>query len=145
MMLPRLIFLLLLFFGLPAFSQVTPNIGFDDGTFTNWQCWTGSVITGTPVLNAGYPVPGRHTIIDSQHPQDYLMRMDNSPCIRQTEADIHYYWEMRKAALRQNASVTLFRFRRPASTLSFLTMQLFSKTLTIRLRNNPDLPLGYIM
>lgn len=67
-MLQRLIFLLLLFLGLRAFPQVTPNIGFDDGSFTNWQCWTGSVKTGTPVLNAGYPVPGRHTIIDSQHP-----------------------------------------------------------------------------
>lgn len=59
------LFVLLMLAGLRVFPQVTPNIGFDDGTFTNWDCWAGDVLKGLS-LNLTGPVSFRHTIISEK-------------------------------------------------------------------------------
>lgn len=65
-MLKRWTLLFFLLIGLRVSAQVTPNIGFEDGTFNNWQCWVGSVKNGLE-LAPSYPVENRHTIIDREH------------------------------------------------------------------------------
>jgi gliding motility-associated-like protein len=56
-----------------AFGQSCPqNIGFEDGTLTNWQCYTGTLDqAGTAPINwvATAPVPGTHTVIKNTSPQ----------------------------------------------------------------------------
>jgi gliding motility-associated-like protein len=57
-----LFFFLLINFG--AFAQTTPNIGFENGTFDNWECFAGSIsATGVISVSPTSPLPGRHTII----------------------------------------------------------------------------------
>lgn len=51
--------------GLKALPQVTPNIGFDDGSFTHWECWAGSVSNGLSLTLTG-PYADRHTIMSSK-------------------------------------------------------------------------------
>ena len=49
-----LLLLVLIFAGIkPASAQCPPNIDFEDGTFTGWQCWVGSVaeLVGPPAKN----------------------------------------------------------------------------------------------
>jgi gliding motility-associated-like protein len=55
-----------------AFAQCPPNIDFELGDFTGWQCWTGNteVIAGKNVItwdatSPGPPVVGRHTMLSS--------------------------------------------------------------------------------
>jgi gliding motility-associated-like protein len=56
-----------------AFAQCPPNIGFEDGTFKNWKCYTGTLIKdigGESVPVEGPAIPGRHTILTNKSPQD---------------------------------------------------------------------------
>src|SRR3954469_22780150 len=62
----------LLFIGKASMAQnvCPPNIDFEFGDFTNWQCYTGSTTAsgctlGTNVVNAvpSAPITQRHTII----------------------------------------------------------------------------------
>lgn len=59
----------LLLFSIVSKAQCPPNIGFEDGTFNGWQCYSGSVAVNTStnkaVLNISptAPIPDRHTII----------------------------------------------------------------------------------
>lgn len=50
-----------------AFAQCPPNIGFELGTFDNWECSIGfiSAANGTITLNPSPPVIGRHTLIQN--------------------------------------------------------------------------------
>jgi gliding motility-associated-like protein len=61
-MLKRLLVILLLI-SFKAFAQ-TPNIGFEDGTFTNWDCYIGKIdsISGQIELTHSNPVTDRHTM-----------------------------------------------------------------------------------
>lgn len=46
-------------------AQCLPNIGFEDGTFKNWQCYVGDVDTnGVIEVYPSIAVPNVHTIID---------------------------------------------------------------------------------
>ena len=56
--------ILFLFISLKASSQIAPNIGFEDGTFSHWECYAGAINpTGViSVTNTG-PIFDRHTII----------------------------------------------------------------------------------
>ena len=49
-------------------DTIVPNIGFEDGNFTNWHCYTGTFSTpGEPYLSctnvATPPINGRHNIM----------------------------------------------------------------------------------
>lgn len=64
----HLIALLAMFFFLEASSQTCPpNLDFEDGTFTNWQCYTGTTFVNSSgnviSLTPSTPVPNRHEII----------------------------------------------------------------------------------
>jgi hypothetical protein len=52
-----------------SFAQCPVNIDFEQGTFNNWQCFTGSVDTlnlaNVITLNPSVPTFGRHEIMDS--------------------------------------------------------------------------------
>lgn len=54
-----------------SFAQVCPvNIGFEDGTFTHWQCYAGSIDKqGVINITPSDPVEGRHTIWKNTSPQ----------------------------------------------------------------------------
>lgn len=55
-----------------VYAQECPtNIGFEDGTFTNWKCFAGSIdASGNISLGTAVPpVPGRHTVIMNTSPQ----------------------------------------------------------------------------
>ncbi|MBK7559693.1 MAG: PKD domain-containing protein [Chitinophagaceae bacterium] len=69
----RCIALLIIFLAAanPIQAQCPPNIDFEYGDFTNWQCWTGvtyvnganeNVIDLVPAVG---PIPGRHTMLSS--------------------------------------------------------------------------------
>lgn len=50
-----------------AFAQCPENIGFEDGTFKNWQCYAGEVLdSGAISVNLSGPVYDRHTIIAAE-------------------------------------------------------------------------------
>lgn len=58
------IFFLLFLVSFKCLAQTTPNIGFEDGTFNNWICYTGSIdVNGNITLNNSGPVYDRHTMI----------------------------------------------------------------------------------
>ena len=66
------VFLLITFNLFSAAAQCPPNIDFEQGDFTGWQCWTGSVfsIAGKNVINwdafsPGPPIANRHTMLSS--------------------------------------------------------------------------------
>lgn len=44
-----------------TFAQVTPNIGFDDGTFNHWECWAGDA-RNLGALTTTTPIVYRHVI-----------------------------------------------------------------------------------
>ncbi len=51
----------------PAKGQVglcPPNLDFENGDFSNWECRSGQISNGFPLPVVG-PIPGRHTIIGS--------------------------------------------------------------------------------
>ncbi|ASU35356.1 gliding motility-associated C-terminal domain-containing protein [Mucilaginibacter xinganensis] len=57
---------LFLLISFKALAQ-TPNIGFEDGTFRNWQCYTGKIDSlGSISLNPTAAIYNRHTIISKQ-------------------------------------------------------------------------------
>lgn len=45
-----------------TFAQCLPNIGFEQGNTSGWQCFTGSNTNGSPVINTLGQVNGRHTV-----------------------------------------------------------------------------------
>lgn len=58
---------LLLFLSIRSLAQTTPNIGFEDGTFNNWELSAGTVNKVTNALELtpiSSPIPGRFTIFD---------------------------------------------------------------------------------
>ncbi len=62
--------IIFLFIASKAISQTCPpNIGFESGTFTNWDCSSGTVQRdGSLNLSATGPIPGRHTIFANTYP-----------------------------------------------------------------------------
>jgi gliding motility-associated-like protein len=54
--------MVLCFVSLCSFAQVSPNIGFDDGTFNHWDCWTG-MAKDLNSLSISGPIGLRHTIL----------------------------------------------------------------------------------
>jgi gliding motility-associated-like protein len=60
----RILLLVILFFTLKAAAQTCPpNIGFESGTFENWDCSSGTVDQGGGLhLTSSGPAFGRHTI-----------------------------------------------------------------------------------
>ena len=67
-----LLILLLTFFKTAQAQTVScapPNIGFEDGTFTNWQCYIGKIEkSGDINVDLSIPVPNRHTMISKGDP-----------------------------------------------------------------------------
>lgn len=61
----KALLIVLLFITFRAFAQ-TPNIGFEDGTFNNWECYVGKIdsLSGNIRLERSIPVPNRHTMIN---------------------------------------------------------------------------------
>src|SRR5450759_3819990 len=55
-----------------TFSQeCPPNIGFETGTFDNWDCSAGFILRdGTLNLSPTSPIPNRHTITYNSYPHD---------------------------------------------------------------------------
>lgn len=69
------VFLVLIFLvtGCLAMAQCPPNIGFEEGNFTNWKCYTGTLVYNVgdenpPVL--GPPDPSRHCMFTNTSPQE---------------------------------------------------------------------------
>jgi gliding motility-associated-like protein len=61
-----LLFILLLFIRLTALGQCPENVGFEDGTFNKWDCYSGEVTsTGFLSLSLTGPVGGRHDLFKS--------------------------------------------------------------------------------
>ena len=55
---------------LPLGYSCPPNIGFEAGTFDNWDCFAGFILRdGTLNLSPTAPVSGRHSIIANSYPQ----------------------------------------------------------------------------
>lgn len=90
-----LILICLCLAGIPGYGQVVTecpqNIGFENGTFANWECFTGE-ISGTSgmfsnlarpavvTLTNSSPTPGQHTIIPGSSGNDYYGQFSlNSP------------------------------------------------------------------
>jgi len=66
-----LFFFLLL--NVSAFAQTrTPNIGFEDGTFNNWQCYSGSVGPSNSEINVNptSPISGLFTVYGKESAQE---------------------------------------------------------------------------
>lgn len=54
----------------PVNLDCPPNIGFESGSFANWDCFAGSILRdGSLSLSATSPIPDRHTIIPNAYPQ----------------------------------------------------------------------------
>lgn len=64
--------LFILFVTTKAISQTCPpNIGFEDGSFRNWECYDGTVARdGSLSLSPTSPIANKHTIIANTLPQD---------------------------------------------------------------------------
>ena len=91
------------FISVITFSQCPPNIGFETGTFDNWECSIGTISSsnGIITLSPSGPVSGRHSIIQqsSLNPRDpygdfptscpngsgYSIRLGNSSTGREAE------------------------------------------------------------
>lgn len=62
-------FTICIFFLVQSFkttAQCPPNIDFEEGTFNNWQCWTGNLVSPSQyTIFPSLPVPGRHEIISA--------------------------------------------------------------------------------
>ena len=59
------------FLSFTVFAQCPPNIGFEAGSFDQWECGAGniSMTTGIISLNSTGPMNGRHTMIQNTYPQ----------------------------------------------------------------------------
>lgn len=86
-----------------AFSQCPPNIGFETGTFANWDCAIGSIsnVDGSITLSPSSPVFFRHTLFQNSNNQakdpyggfpincpngsNYSIQLGNSSTGRQAE------------------------------------------------------------
>jgi len=67
---PRLLlFIIFCFISACCLAQVSPNIGFDDGTFNHWECWTGTA-TNLNSLTVGAPVNSRHSLLSGTKEKD---------------------------------------------------------------------------
>ncbi len=63
-------FFTLFIFNVKVISQCPPNIGFEDGSFTNWQCFSGSVDSiGTDHVLPVSPITNKHVILQNTYPQ----------------------------------------------------------------------------
>lgn len=51
-----------------SFAQCPPNIDFESGDFTGWQCYTGTFSMGNLILNPTPPTANRHEIIPGNLP-----------------------------------------------------------------------------
>ncbi|MEI7735445.1 MAG: PKD domain-containing protein [Ferruginibacter sp.] len=58
-----LLTIIFLIVGADAFAQCPPNIDFEEGSFNNWICSTGSFNNGNLFLSTTTPIPGRHDIL----------------------------------------------------------------------------------
>ncbi|MES2371409.1 MAG: gliding motility-associated C-terminal domain-containing protein [Bacteroidota bacterium] len=92
-----------IFFSITSFAQCPPNIGFETGTFQNWECSIGliSAADGSIQLDPTSPVSNRHTIIQNSamaakdiyggfptncpNGSGYSIQLGNSLTQRQTE------------------------------------------------------------
>jgi gliding motility-associated-like protein len=75
-----LIFLLI---GMRSFAQtLPPNIGFEEGTFTNWVCSAGSISAdGVINISETSPISGRHTIFSKTTDASTLDPYGNFPVL----------------------------------------------------------------
>ncbi len=97
----KFLLVLLILTGFKCLGQA-PNIGFEDGTFNNWDCYIGNVDrTGIITVSPSGPVYNRHTIIDKSsanvldpygkfhilcpNGSKYSIRLGNSDTGRQAE------------------------------------------------------------
>lgn len=56
---------------MPAFSQCPPNIGFEDGNFDHWQCYSGRIDSnGNVNVSPAIPMDERHTLKKNIFPQE---------------------------------------------------------------------------
>ncbi len=56
--------------GVAAQTNCPPNMGFEDGTFSQWECFSGAVAqTGVVNVSATNPVVNRHTLYDKSAAQ----------------------------------------------------------------------------
>src|SRR5438128_10564750 len=59
------------FFCLTVHAQCPPNLGFEDGTFTHWQCYSGKVDSnGKANVSLVNPTDERHTLKKNSFPQE---------------------------------------------------------------------------
>jgi gliding motility-associated-like protein len=60
------------FFGTKEMAAQCPyNMGFEDGTFTGWECYAGSInSTGAVNLSLTSPLPDRHVMLTNSIPQE---------------------------------------------------------------------------
>jgi gliding motility-associated-like protein len=104
--LKKLVILLMLIGG-KAFAQApavtaTPNIGFEDGSFTNWECFTGQIdALGNVIVSQSGPVYDRHTLYGKEskgvndpygnfpvlcpNGSNYSMRLGNNKTMHEAE------------------------------------------------------------
>lgn len=55
----------------PVNLDCPPNIGFELGSFNNWNCFSGAILRdGSLNLSPGRPVADRHSIISNSYPQN---------------------------------------------------------------------------
>lgn len=94
----KLLLTLLIFAGSGVYAQCPQNIGFEDGTFTNWEAYEGDVLpNGTISVSSTQPSYNRHTIesagVDryggfptvSPNGSKYSVRLGNDGTIHQAE------------------------------------------------------------
>lgn len=103
----KITLLFLLLASMRTFAQCPPNIGFEDGTFNNWQCYIGTVGTdGTVSVDLSSPTAGRHTIyskkdlsldpyghfpVSCPNGSNYSIRLGNSGTGKQAERVAYTY------------------------------------------------------
>ncbi len=80
-----ILLLLILLSGGRSFAQCPSNLGFEDGTFNGWQCWTGTTTVGPGNVNQinltlqPGPVANRHTMLSSFPPGNGMDPYGNFP------------------------------------------------------------------
>lgn len=74
--------LIFLLFSIPAFAQLPPNVGFEDGSFNGWICSDGTV-DNNGVLNLGShgPVFNRHTMFNKENDAGKLDKYGKFPIL----------------------------------------------------------------